>query len=143
MAEDLMTDPELDRCLLVGAEEADWLLCDAYHKWRLLRSAPPIEPFRIPPRGTILSEGAGEISFLNKCIREEIFDTNQNWLRNWKRSAVSCGMRISSTFGWRAQMERLWTQQKNRSLQSIFPERRLSLRKGPWAKASPRDLCGN
>jgi 3-oxoacyl-(acyl-carrier-protein) synthase len=61
MAEDLMTDPELDRCLLVGAEEADWLLCDAYHKWRLLRSAPPIEPFRIPPRGTILSEGAGAV----------------------------------------------------------------------------------
>ena len=61
MAEDLMANPELDRCLVVGAEEADWLLCDAYHKWRLLRAAPPIEPFALPPRGMILSEGAGAV----------------------------------------------------------------------------------
>jgi len=61
MAEDLLLDDALDCCLVVGAEEADWLLCDAYHKWRLLRSTPPIEPFQDPPRGTILSEGAGAI----------------------------------------------------------------------------------
>ena len=61
MAEDLMASETLDRCLVVGAEEADWLLCDAYRKWRLLRSAPPIQPFQRPPQGTILSEGAGAI----------------------------------------------------------------------------------
>lgn len=61
MAEDLMLNPELDRCLVVGSEEADWLLCDAYHRWRLLRQAPPIEPFRTPPAGMILSEGAGAV----------------------------------------------------------------------------------
>jgi 3-oxoacyl-(acyl-carrier-protein) synthase len=61
MADDLLLDDALDYCLVVGAEEADWLLCDAYHKWRLLRSAPPVEPFRQSPRGTILSEGAGAI----------------------------------------------------------------------------------
>jgi 3-oxoacyl-(acyl-carrier-protein) synthase len=61
MAEDLMAGDDLDYCLVVGAEEADWLLCDAYRKWRLLRPAPPIEPFEQPPRGTILSEGAGAI----------------------------------------------------------------------------------
>jgi 3-oxoacyl-(acyl-carrier-protein) synthase len=61
MAEDLMETETLDRCLVVGAEETDWLLCDAYHKWRLLRLAPPIEPFGQPPRGTILSEGAGAV----------------------------------------------------------------------------------
>jgi 3-oxoacyl-(acyl-carrier-protein) synthase len=61
MAEDLMESETLDRCLVVGAEEADWLLCDAYRKWRLLRSAPPIQPFQRPPRGTILSEGAGAV----------------------------------------------------------------------------------
>lgn len=61
MAEDLMESETLDRCLVVGAEEADWLLCDAYSKWRLLRSAPPIEPFGKPPRGTVLSEGAGAV----------------------------------------------------------------------------------
>ena len=61
MAEDLMENETLDHCLVVGAEETDWLLCDAYRKWRLLRSAPPIEPFKQPPRGTILSEGAGAV----------------------------------------------------------------------------------
>ena len=61
MAEDLMVGDALDYCLVVGAEEADWLLCDAYHKWRLLRAAPPIEPFQKPPRGMIVSEGAGAL----------------------------------------------------------------------------------
>ncbi|MEP6955661.1 MAG: beta-ketoacyl synthase N-terminal-like domain-containing protein [Chthoniobacterales bacterium] len=61
MAEDLMLNPQIDRCLVVGAEEADWLLCDAYRRWRLLRNAPPLEPFQNPARGTILSEGAGAL----------------------------------------------------------------------------------
>ena len=61
MAEDLLVSDAVDYCLVVAAEEADWLLCDAYRKWRLLRSAPPIEPFQQPPRGTILSEGAGAL----------------------------------------------------------------------------------
>ena len=66
MAEDLMADRELDRCLVVGAEEADWLLCDAYRQWRLLRAAPPIEPFARPPKGMILSEGAGAVVLARK-----------------------------------------------------------------------------
>jgi 3-oxoacyl-(acyl-carrier-protein) synthase len=61
MAEDLMSDPELDRCLVVGAEELDALVCDAYRRWRLIRARPPLEPFANPPRGTLLSEGAGAI----------------------------------------------------------------------------------
>lgn len=61
MAEDLMQSESLDRCLVVGAEETDWLLCDAYRRWHLLRDASPIEPFRPHPRGTILSEGAGAV----------------------------------------------------------------------------------
>ena len=52
---------DIDYCLVVAAEEADWLLCDAYQRWRLLRSGPPIEAFGRPPRGTILSEGAGAV----------------------------------------------------------------------------------
>ncbi len=66
MAQDLMANPELDRCLVVGAEEADWLLCDAYRRWRLLRPEPPIEPFAQPPRGMILSEGAGAVLLARK-----------------------------------------------------------------------------
>lgn len=61
MAEDLMLSPALDRCLVVASEEADWLLCDAYRRWRLLRNAPPVEPFAMHPRGIILSEGAGAV----------------------------------------------------------------------------------
>src|SRR6266550_1847951 len=61
MAEDVMTDESLDYCLVVGTEEVDWLLCDAYRRWRLLRSVPPIEPFGKQRRGMILSEGAGAI----------------------------------------------------------------------------------
>src|SRR5436309_13542789 len=61
MAEDLMANETLDYCLVVGTEEIDWLLCDAYRRWRLLRAAPPIEPFNGQHRGMILSEGAGAI----------------------------------------------------------------------------------
>jgi 3-oxoacyl-(acyl-carrier-protein) synthase len=56
-----MANEAIDYCLVVGAEEVDWLLCDAYHKWRLLRAEPPIEPFRQSPKGMILSEGAGAV----------------------------------------------------------------------------------
>jgi 3-oxoacyl-[acyl-carrier-protein] synthase II len=61
MAEELMANAALDYCLVVGTEEIDWLLCDAYRRWRLLRLEPPIEPFSKQNRGMILSEGAGAI----------------------------------------------------------------------------------
>jgi 3-oxoacyl-(acyl-carrier-protein) synthase len=61
MAEELMANHALDYCLVVGTEEVDWLLCDAYRRWRLLRVAPPIEPFSKQNLGMILSEGAGAI----------------------------------------------------------------------------------
>src|SRR5215472_14089165 len=61
MAEELMTNAALDYCLVVGTEEIDWLLCDAYRRWRLLRVAPPIEPFSKRKPGMILSEGAGAV----------------------------------------------------------------------------------
>lgn len=61
MAEQVMENETLDYCLVVGTEEIDWLLCDAYRRWRLLRIAPPIEPYASQNRGMILSEGAGAI----------------------------------------------------------------------------------
>ena len=61
MAADLLQTEMLDACLVVGAEEADWLLCDAYHKWRLIKKEPPIMLYRDPPAGVILSEGAGAL----------------------------------------------------------------------------------
>src|SRR5438094_3257364 len=68
MAEDLMANDALDYCLVVGAEEVDWLLCDAYHKWRLLRLEPPVEPFSEVARGMILSEGAGAVLLARKGL---------------------------------------------------------------------------
>jgi len=61
MGNDLMANEDLDYCLVVAAEEADWLLCDAYQKWRLLRETGPIELFTGHSPGTILSEGAGAV----------------------------------------------------------------------------------
>lgn len=89
MAADLMLNPALDRCLVVGAEEADWLLCDAYRRWRLLRSAPPIEPFVSPARGTILSEGAGAV-LLNRtgATRIEQIDPGSNF--EHQHDAAAC-----------------------------------------------------
>ena len=61
MAEDLVMNETVEQCLVVGTEEIDWLLCDAYRRWRLLCPRPPMEPFGRRPRGMILSEGAGAI----------------------------------------------------------------------------------
>nr|MBA2243059.1 hypothetical protein [Chthoniobacterales bacterium] len=79
---DLMLNPALDRCLVVGAEEADWLLCDAYRRWHLLRDAPPIQPFQEPPRGMLLSEGAGAL-LLDRAgpIKIETIDAGCNFWR--------------------------------------------------------------
>ena len=89
IAEDLMLNPALDRCLVVGAEEADWLLCDAYHRWRLLRARSPIEVFQSPPRGTILSEGAGAL-LLERAgpVTIEKIDPGENFAR--RRDAGAC-----------------------------------------------------
>jgi 3-oxoacyl-[acyl-carrier-protein] synthase II len=82
MAEDLMADSALDYCLVVGAEEADWLLCDAYKKWRLLRPKPPIEPFRQFPRGMIPSEGAGAILLAREgVVNLDAVDSGANFFR--------------------------------------------------------------
>ena len=61
MAEDLMDNEGLDYCLVVGTEEIDWILCDAYRRWRLLRQAPPVEPYGNQNHGMVLSEGAGAV----------------------------------------------------------------------------------
>jgi 3-oxoacyl-(acyl-carrier-protein) synthase len=80
MAADLLENEALDACLVVGAEEADWLLCDAYHKWRLIRKEPPVELFRNPPRGMILSEGAGAVLIARDgAVRVDEIDPGGNF----------------------------------------------------------------
>jgi 3-oxoacyl-(acyl-carrier-protein) synthase len=96
MAEDLMENPAIDRCLVVGAEEADWLLCEAYHQWHLLRAAAPPEPFHPSHRGMILSEGAGAV-LLDRSgggIAVEQIDAGCNF--RTQREAASC---VAKTFG--------------------------------------------
>jgi 3-oxoacyl-(acyl-carrier-protein) synthase len=80
MAADLIENERVDGCLIVGAEEADWLLCDAYHKWRLLKREPPIELFHDPPRGMILSEGAGAIFLAREgAVQIDMIDAGGNF----------------------------------------------------------------
>jgi 3-oxoacyl-(acyl-carrier-protein) synthase len=59
-AELLAIQPELDRCLVVGAEEADWLLSDAFASWRM---ATKKDFFEVYGRsiGTIFGEGAAAV----------------------------------------------------------------------------------
>ena len=96
MAEDLMLDASLDRCLVVGAEEADWLLCDAYSRWRLLRSAPPVEPFSDSPRGMIVSEGAGAVLLDRETgIGIEKIDAGCNFHR--QQDAAGCVDNVFTT----------------------------------------------
>jgi len=95
MAEDLMLDPRIDRCLVVGAEETDWLLCDAYRRWHLLRDNPPLEIFDPRPRGTILSEGAGAILLARSGdVAIETIDAGCNFRR--QSEAVDC---VRAVFG--------------------------------------------
>lgn len=58
MAEALLNDELLEGCLVVGAEEIDWLLCDAYARWRLLRR---VSAGNKAAGGMVPSEGAGAI----------------------------------------------------------------------------------
>lgn len=37
-AEQLLATSDIDQCVVVGAEECDWVLCEAYADWRLART---------------------------------------------------------------------------------------------------------
>src|ERR1700719_2525024 len=91
MAENLMTNEALDYCLIVGTEEVDWLLGDASGRGRLLKSQPPIEPFRVPPRGTILSEGAGAVVLgrSGPVTVDRIHGGTNFWRRTQAASAIA------------------------------------------------------
>lgn len=59
-AEELLaTDPELERCIVVGSEECDWILWEGYRTWRLLASEPCVE--LNSNKGMLLAEGAGAL----------------------------------------------------------------------------------
>lgn len=60
-ATELLTmQPELDRCLVVGTEEADWLLAEAFASWRMATAEDQFEVYG-RAGGTIFGEGAAAI----------------------------------------------------------------------------------
>jgi 3-oxoacyl-(acyl-carrier-protein) synthase len=60
-ATELLTmQPDLDRCLVVGTEEADWLLADAFASWRMATTKDYFEVYG-RTGGTIFAEGAAAV----------------------------------------------------------------------------------
>ncbi|MBV8588302.1 MAG: hypothetical protein JO308_18610 [Verrucomicrobia bacterium] len=56
----LASSADIDRVVVVGTEEVDWILADAFHSWRMLSSSDELTVFG-PRRGTILGEGAAAL----------------------------------------------------------------------------------
>jgi 3-oxoacyl-(acyl-carrier-protein) synthase len=56
----LSVEPDLDRCLVVGAEEADWLLADAFASWRMATTKDFFEVYG-SSGGTIFADGAAAV----------------------------------------------------------------------------------
>lgn len=57
----LLETGQADHCLVVGAEEVDWVLCEGYRTWRFVTDKPEIALFARPPVGTLLAEGAAAV----------------------------------------------------------------------------------
>jgi 3-oxoacyl-(acyl-carrier-protein) synthase len=56
----LANQRELELCVVVGTEEADWILADAFNCWRMAARNPDFEVFG-KPQGTIFGEGAAAV----------------------------------------------------------------------------------
>jgi len=56
----LVNQPQLELCVVVGTEEADWILSDAFNSWRMVTRHSDFEVFG-KPQGTIFAEGAAAI----------------------------------------------------------------------------------
>ncbi len=100
LAEDLLASAEIDACLVVGAEEIDPLVCEAYRQWRLLRN--PCKPES--RRGMILGEGAGAVLLRNSGGDLEIdeIDPGSNFFRRAEIPKKLCRVvsRLGDKFGF-------------------------------------------
>ena len=61
LAEQLITAREVDACLVVGTEELDWILCEAYGDWRIASAGAEHSLYSTPATGAMLAEGAGAV----------------------------------------------------------------------------------
>ncbi len=55
----LLTSGQVDHCLIGGAEEADWILCEAYRQWRLSSGSGAVKIGS--RRGALIADGAAAI----------------------------------------------------------------------------------
>jgi len=53
----LLASGQVDHCLIAGAEEADWVLCEAYRQWRLSSPTGRVGA----NRGALIADGAAAI----------------------------------------------------------------------------------
>ncbi len=63
----LATDANIDQCVVVGAEEVDWVLCEGYRDWRLATGRPRAELYSTRPHGFLLGEGAAALVLSRTC----------------------------------------------------------------------------
>ena len=59
MAVELLAAGQVDHCVVAGAEEADWVLCEAYSQWRLATAAGAISVGS--KRGALVADGGAAI----------------------------------------------------------------------------------
>ncbi len=57
-AEQLLATTDIEHCLVVGSEEVDWVLCEAYREWRLATAEKGVSIYHPYPAGALLGEGA-------------------------------------------------------------------------------------
>jgi len=107
----LAVQPDLDRCLVVGAEEADWILADAFASWRMATTKDFFEVYG-SSGGTIFAEGAaavligrtGSIRLLESSAGQSFFSRRESaavaveFFERWHAKAAP-GLIISSANG--------------------------------------------
>jgi 3-oxoacyl-[acyl-carrier-protein] synthase II len=54
LATELLATTPIDHCIVAAAQEADWILCEAYHQWRISRDTGS-------HRGALIADGAAAI----------------------------------------------------------------------------------
>jgi 3-oxoacyl-(acyl-carrier-protein) synthase len=55
LAAELLATTAIDHCIVAAAQEADWILCEAYHQWRLTAD------LHGSPRGALIADGAAAL----------------------------------------------------------------------------------
>jgi len=130
----LLAMGEAERVLVVGCEEIDWILCEAYRDWRL--SATPLAE----GAGAILLQSAGGVGLettagVPYARRAEAAAALQNAVANLPTGADLIVSSAANTFAERAEAVAL----AGSTAQRIFPKRQLG--EAPGASALWQVIC--